>query len=367
MGGMALLDSRPVLRWLAPAAFLLVVGGSGVVATSATADPKLPGITAEQLLVDLQNSKVDGLAGTVLQKADLGLPALPTSGHGESTEFSTLLSGEHQLRVWYATPGKSRVAVTGAFGETDLISNGTDVWTWSSKTKAVTHATQPDHADRKAPSGAPVPDNPVPKTPQEAAAKVLASLDPSTTVSVNSAVEVAGRAAYELVLRPKDNRSLLTEARIAVDGETRSPLRVQVIGQDQRTVLDVGYTDVDFTPPADSTFEFTPPPGSELTEKTVPDHAKSRGERDEAQGQDADRVTTVGSGWTTVAVSKASDSPAAAGGELQGFLDQLPEVSGTWGKGRLLSGTAFSAVLTDDGRMAAGAVKPELLYQALER
>ncbi|MCA1481552.1 hypothetical protein, partial [Bradyrhizobium sp. NBAIM08] len=136
-----------------------------------------------------------------------------------------------------------------------------------------------------------------PKTPQEAAAKVLAAIDPSTTVSVDSAVEVAGRAAYELVLRPKDNRSLLTEARIAVDGETRSPLRVQVFAK-QRTVLDVGYTDVSFTRPEDSTFEFTPPPGSEVTEKTVPDHAKSRGERDEAQKQTDDRVTTVGSGWT---------------------------------------------------------------------
>ena len=70
----------------------------------------------------------------------------------------------------------------------------------------------------------------MPKTPQEAAAKVSAAIDPSTTVSVDSVVDVAGRAAYELVLRPKDNRSLLTEARVAVDGETRSPLRVQVFG-----------------------------------------------------------------------------------------------------------------------------------------
>ena len=361
MGDMALLDSRPALRWLAPAAFLLVVGGSGLAATSATAEPKLPTVTAEQLLVDLQEAQVDGLSGTVLQKADLGLPALPTSGHGESTEFRSLLNGEHRLRVWYATPGKSRVAVTGAFGETDLIRNGTDLWTWSSKTKAVTHALVPEPGEQPAgPSEADLP-----KTPQEAAAKVLAAIDPSTTVSVDSAVEVAGRPAYELVLRPKDNRSLLTEARVAVDGETRSPLRVQIFGKDRRTVLDVGYSDVSFTRPADSTFEFTPPPGSEVTEKTVPDHAKSRAERDEAKG--ADRVTTVGSGWTTVAVSQSAGDPTAAGGELQGFLDQLPEVSGTWGSGRLLTGTAVSAVIAKDGRVAIGAVKPELLYQALER
>ena len=361
MGDMALLDSRPALRWFAPAALVLVVGGSSLVATNATADPKLPTVSAEQLLVDLQAPKVDGLSGTVRQEADLGLPTPPTSGHGESTGFRSLLSGVHELRVWYAVPGKSRVAVTGAYGETDLITNGTDLWTWSSRTKAVTHATVPDHEDLAAPAGADVP-----KTPQEAAAKVLAAVDPSTTVSVDSAVDVAGRAAYELVLRPRDTRSLLTEARIAVDGETRSPLRVQIFGRDQRTVLDVGYTAVTFTRPEDSTFEFTPPPGSVVTEKTVPDHAASRGERDETQDQ-PEAVTTVGTGWTAVAVRKAPEGVAAPGEELQGMLDQLPTESGTWGSGRVLRGNAFSAVLTDDGRMAVGAVPPELLYQALER
>ena len=42
-----------------------------------------------------------------------------------------------------------------------------------------------------------------------------------------------------------------------------------------------------------------------------------------------------------------------------------PKVSGSWGSGRLLAGTAFSVVITDDGRVAAGAVGPKLLYDAL--
>jgi len=40
-------------------------------------------------------------------------------------------------------------------------------------------------------------------------------------------------------------------------------------------------------------------------------------------------------------------------------------VSGTWGTGHLLEGTVFSAVLTDDGRLAIGAVAPSALYDAL--
>ena len=43
----------------------------------------------------------------------------------------------------------------------------------------------------------------------------------------------------------------------------------------------------------------------------------------------------------------------------------LPEVSGPWGTGRLFTTRLFTAVLTDDGRFAAGAVDPSALYAAL--
>ncbi len=68
-------------------------------------------------------------------------------------------------------------------------------------------------------------------------------------------------------------------------------------------------------------------------------------------------------------VSKTgSAAPSATGepGEMGALLQQLPRVQGDWGSGRVLAGTAFSVVLTDDGRMAAGAVKPQLLYDALK-
>ena len=63
--------------------------------------------------------------------------------------------------------------------------------------------------------------------------------------------------------------------------------------------------------------------------------------------------------------------PPSSGGsgegseQLQSLLQALPRVSGEWGSGRLLRGTLFSAVLTDDGRFAVGAVAPERLYAAL--
>ena len=53
--------------------------------------------------------------------------------------------------------------------------------------------------------------------------------------------------------------------------------------------------------------------------------------------------------------------------QLKEFLSRLQPVQGSWGSGRLLAGTAFSAVWTDDGRLAVGAVRPDLIYQTLSR
>jgi hypothetical protein len=50
--------------------------------------------------------------------------------------------------------------------------------------------------------------------------------------------------------------------------------------------------------------------------------------------------------------------------DLDRLLQGLPRVSGAWGGGRLLSGSLFSVLLTEDGRILAGAVSPQRLYEA---
>lgn len=361
---MRIFDSRPALRWLAPMAFLLVVTGTGLVAATATADRRLPSRSAEQLLVDVQSAEIDGLSGTVVQTADLGIPEIPGASQN-SSDLQSLISGTHTLRVWYSGPDKSRVALLGDLGESDVITNGNDVWLWSSEDNEATHTVLPQgqRADK--------PQRPadVPSTPEEAAKQLLAAVGPTTTVSTDSDVQVARRAAYELVLRPKDDRSLIREVRLALDGEELVPLRVQAFGAAADPVFEVSYTEVDFTRPDDAQFDFNPPPGAKVTEVNPAAGDRARAEEkvdrfeEEASG---DQPTVVGEGWTTVVVSEGANS-LNQGGELGAFLQQLPQVSGDWGSGRLLAGTAFSVVLTDDGRVAAGAVQPDLLYAALQR
>ena len=76
----------------------------------------------------------------------------------------------------------------------------------------------------------------------------------------------------------------------------------------------------------------------------------------------------VGTGWGTVVVATLPQQAAGAGqndGQVKAMLELLPRCRAPGGRGRLLEGTLFSAVLTDDGRVAVGAVTPETLYAAL--
>src|SRR5215211_7044114 len=170
---MWLFDPKPGLRRLAPLALVLVVAGTGLVAATASAEPTLPTRTPQELLVDLQQARTDGLSGTVVERADLGIPPIPARDGQDDPELTSLVSGTHTLRVRYSAPDKARLAIIGTYSEYDIIRNGTDVWTWSSKENAATHRTL--SADQAGEPGA--TPSATPRTPQEAADQVLTALE----------------------------------------------------------------------------------------------------------------------------------------------------------------------------------------------
>ena len=377
---MSVFRSRPALRWLVPAAAAVVVIGGGAAAGTivASADPSLPERSAAQLLVDVQNAKVDGFSGTVVQTADLGLPSLPgvTSGAG-SADIMKLVAGSNTARVWYAGEDKARVALMGTLGETDVIRNGNDVWLWRSADSSATHIKLPAGAQGKKPAALPTG---VPSTPQEAADAALAAIDPTTAVTTTGAAKVAGRDAYELVLTPKDTASLVGQVRLAIDAEQHVPLGVDVYAKDANTpAVRVAFQQVSFEVPDAQQFTFNPPPGTKVSEPSAADiakeHDKALTPEARAQKQAEAGTKVVGKGWTSVLVARmpadkdAKDAKAGQpGGDVAGQLDAivgtLPKVSGTWGSGHLLTSALFSALITDDGRILVGAVAPEKLYEA---
>ncbi|MEH1012943.1 hypothetical protein V6U90_07495 [Micromonospora sp. CPCC 206060] len=368
--------TRPTLRWLVPVtAVAAVIGGGAAIGTfAAEAEPSLPPRTAAQLLVDLQTSRLEGLSGTVVQRADLGLPALAGLASAAAGDLTALVDGTNTLRVWYSGPDRQRVALIGTLGESDLIRDGRDVWAWNSRTnEAVHHTVAAENGTKAAPSD-------LPATPQQAADLALAAIDPSTEVSVGRSATVAGRDAYELVLDPRDNRSLIAQIRIAIDATEHIPLRFEVFatGAD-RAAFEVAFTQVDFRRPDAAQFKFNPPPGVKIVEGSAKGDAPERKPGTAPDGMD--RTKTVGTGWTTVVVAEAgplgeadkaagnkADGDKAAGDkaaaeQIAGLLNGLTKVSGDWGSGRLLTSRLFSVLLTDDGRVLVGAVTPERLYE----
>ena len=257
---MSMFTRRPFLRWLVPAvaAVVLAAGGSAVGILTANARGGLPERSPAQLLVDVQKARLDGLSGTIVQNADLGLPSLPGVGGAGSSDMTSLVSGSHTLRLWYAGPNQVRLALLGSLGESDLVRNGTDLWTWSSRDKSATHhkvsLTKRDTPGLLADSA--------PMTPQKAADAALSAISPTTKVSTDGTTVVAGRNAYELVLQPKDAGSLVESVHIAIDGKTHIPTRVQIFAQNsQDPSFEVGFTSFDPSTPDLHRVQLQPTPG----------------------------------------------------------------------------------------------------------
>jgi len=379
---------RTRTRWtVAAAATAAVVGGALVVPAVASADPDLPPTTAADLLEDLATASERPFSGTVVQTVDLGLPELP-QGMGGSSELMTLLAGSTTLRLWSDGPDRTRVAVLGALAESDLVRDGDDAWLWRSDQDTALHAdlsALPEHPEGdQAPVGAPGA-----TSPADAARAALDALDPTTEVSVEGTATVAGRDAYELVLEPRSDDSLVGEVRLAVDAETSYPLRAQVTARGAtEPAFESGFTSISFTTPGDEVFDFTPPAGTEV-EEVDPAQLSAMGGHDDPSGAmshpgaapgEAASPTVVGEGWTSVLVLRDAagaldpsfssreggdgDDDEAAAQLGTTLLGAFQPVEGEYGSGRAFSSALLSALALDDGRVLVGAVPVEVLERA---
>jgi hypothetical protein len=383
-------------RWAVPAGAVAVAGGvlAGSMISVAQAAPQLPSRTPALLLAALAaKTAAPPLTGTIVETASLGLPALPPSG--DPASLPSLLTGSHTIRVWYSDPSHYRLAVPQSLSESDLIRNGSRAWLWDSPDNTVTRVAVP--ANQEVPS---IPSAPL--TPQQAADQVLAMAGPTTAVSADSNVTVAGEAAYQLVLAPKSPGSLVGQVRIAIDGQHGVPLRVQVFAKGAASpAVQIGFTSVSFVRPAAADLNFSPPAGATITPGTI---GPGRQDSGQAPGQPiTSAFRVIGKSWLTVADlpqsslslltgtgpsggsggsglvpfsgssrsaapgSRGAGIPAAAGGlggVFSALLSSAKHVSGPWGSGRLLRTSLLSVLITGQGGVLAGAVTPGVLYRA---
>jgi outer membrane lipoprotein-sorting protein len=253
---------------------------------SADATPSLAPRTAAQLLTEVaQGSKVPlgPVSATVQETSSLGMPQLPAFAQQDGGPTG-LTSGSKSISIWYRDPQHVRVAEMVQAGETDLRLDGRTLWVWSSKTQTATRYTLPARVSGvpaitkgnglvppSSHQGFPAVGNSVPDTPQAAAAQLLKAVGPTTVVSVQRNVYVAGRAAYQLSLVPRSSKSLVGSVLIAIDAARHIPLRVEVYARASAALAyGIGFTALTFGTPAASNFSFTPPPGATVNHVTVP-------------------------------------------------------------------------------------------------
>ncbi|GAA2575647.1 MULTISPECIES: LolA family protein [Streptomyces] len=387
---------RRAARYVVPVAVMGVAAATiGLVpALADSGDPDLPKITAEQLVQKIAESDTQQMSGTVRISTDLGLPDLGglesgllsgmsagpgSGGDGEgsaadpSAKLTELVSGSHTLRVAADGPDRQKVSLLEDAAEYSLIHNGKDVWGYDSKSNEVYHSTGPGSAER--------PEKDVPATPKDFADQALKAIDDTTSVTVGGTAQVAGRDAYRLVVEPRQDGSTVGAITVAVDAETGTPLKFTLTpASGGAAVVDAGFTKVSFAKPDASTFDFTPPEGAKVTEgdegdegAKTPDHGREAEDLGGLAG-DLGGLDVIGEGWNSVAAfdtgARGGLPTASAGGDLGdlgGFLGSFgDQVKGDFGSGTVFKTRLVNALITDDGKVYAGAVTKDALVKAAD-
>ncbi|MEW2622233.1 DUF2092 domain-containing protein [Streptomyces sp. NPDC048106] len=384
---------RKAARYAVPVAVVGVAAATiGLVpALADSGDPDLPKVTAQQLIDKIAKSDVQQLSGTVKISTDLGLPDLgglesglasgltQGSGSGSAADprsrLTELVSGTHTLRVAADGPDRQKLSLLEQGSEYSVIHNGKDVWGYDSKSGQVSHGTEAAAGkDRRAEP---------PATPGDFAEQALKAVDDTTSVTVDGTAQVAGHDAYKLLIKPRQSGTTVGAISIAVDAKTGMPLKFTLTPRSGgAAVLDAGFTEVSFARPAASTFDFTPPKGAKVTEQKDgkgPDEGAAKpgsGKGLEGEGakglegtKGASGGTVLGKGWTSIATfdtgAKGGLPTGAKGSDLGGVLGSLGDkVSGKFGKGTVFSTRLINALITDDGKVYAGAVTKDALVKA---
>ncbi|WP_438292313.1 LolA family protein [Streptomyces sp. HUAS TT7] len=380
------------------ARYLVPVGVAGVAAATiglvpalaASGDPSLPKISAQQLIEKMAASDTQQLSGTMKITTDLGLPGLgslgsfaPKGGGSDKSaspdaKLTELASGTHTLRVAADGPDRQKVSILEDAAEYSLIHNGNDVWAYDSGSNQVFHS-QKSAADAAKEHGKKTPDAGVPTTPKALADQFLKNVDPTTEVSVDGTSQVAGRDAYQLLIKPKQSGSTIGSVRIAVDAKTGVPLKFTLSpSAGGKAVVDAGFTKVDFSKPSADTFKFSPPKGAKVTEDdgkqkqtSLPEQSLPGGLGSFGDAKNAKNTKVIGKGWTAIAELDTggkgmprADS-AKGGGDAQKFLDSLGDkVSGKFGTGTVFKTRLVNALITDNGKVYVGAVTKDALVSA---
>lgn len=292
-------------------AAITALGLVGVSIATAGDDEPIPPIKPARLIVSTVNA-LSGrfwISGEVQTRVDLGLPIVPEEWGGEEGLVG-IVNGTNRYRLWRSPRGIRLARVTES-SEQVLVANRRKGWWWDSVEFKATRvrrrdlydalstgvvgrmlATGEDSAARMAAARM--------SDPIRLTRHLLREFAPTASVRVRGTTEVAGRSAYRLIMNPRSDLTLVGSVSLAIDVETRLPLRVRVMPSTSHDpAIEVAFTEVSFERISRRMFQFRPPAGAAVVDaldQLDARHRRPRAIRRAVRRTDRN-VTMIGSGF----------------------------------------------------------------------
>ena len=216
-------------------------------------------------------------------------------------------------------------------------------------------------------------------SPAAVAEYFLSEADATTNFAVDEDAKIAGRDAYQLVMTPKSEGSLVESVKFGIDAQTGLPLAVTVhaVGQSD-PAFEIAFETISFDVPAADLFEFTVPEGA-IVEKIDTSELENQVLKMASQ-KDLDLASSVltpqdeklvkaeverlkREGWSAVAAIRADEIPSDFLAQLRSnrlYEELTRKVKG----GRIFTTALFNILFADDGAIYAGSVTAEKLIEA---
>jgi len=414
--------SSKMKKWIpafvAPAT---VVALSIAVPMQANAEIDLPDKTASEILQMMNNDPDMSFSGRVTKVSNLGLPPIGNmpdvsesmveemeentpEGMEEFiprvtesnmvTDLVEIISGTHEARIYVDGPDKLKIQILDPMSERSITVNGDTVWFYDDDKLAAQYMTI-DSAELEAKASEYEAENAAEieqyiaelpfdiNNPAEVADYVLAEASEYSTITVGADQNVAGRAAYELIATPLAAESTVQYVSVAIDAETGMALNVKVVAKGQvEPAMEIGFTSIDYSTPDASIFEFAPSSDVTVTEMEMPEEFTIDGEtytKEELQAElEASKPTEAEyeelkaqyeamdnkpvvyeNGWATVVEMTLSDEMPVEMFQSELFSEMTRQVDG----GQVISTSLVNVLITDDGRVLAGAVNTDYLLE----
>ena len=371
-------------RWLPAVIAPAVIGAVAAFPIQASA-VDLPDLSPQELMVMMQDAKPIEFSGVVLKTTNLGLPALELSSmlseeevermrektpeefadfvpevaaSQELAKAMELITGEHRVRIFVGETGM-RAQILDRMSQRDLIVNSQEIWTYDSREQVATFASiDQEKVEQGRVSAMQQLESYASElgldltNPQAVADYVMSQVGDSSQVSVGTDHYKAGRTAYQLIVKPNSEVSLIDSVVLSIDSETAVPLSAAIYSVEQaEPAIEVGFESISFSDQDESLFSFTAPAGATIT--NLDEIEKPEAPETEKADYEGEKPTMVGEEWDSVLVMPAGEIDILT--ELQGnqLLSSLVKpVAG----GFAFETPIMKVFISRDGRVLAGAV-----------